>query len=154
MASGWVADLVFLRVSVEIAAGEVEAQGELVGGGRVGQEEVVGEAGEALGGLGGEAGEAGGEPGLRGDGDLGAAVRLTAWKMRSAACLTEAERMGVRAAARNQAFSFSTWPMNWAWTSPPVRIRPGQTVVTRMPLWRSSACRPSEKPMRANLLAV
>ena len=35
---------------------------------------MVDEAGDVLGGLGGEAGDAGGEPGLRGDGDLGAAV--------------------------------------------------------------------------------
>ena len=41
-------------------------------GGWGGQEVLVGEAGEVLGGLGGEACCAGGEPGLRGDGDLGA----------------------------------------------------------------------------------
>ncbi len=34
---------------------------------------MIGEAGEILGGFGGEACDAGGEPGLRGDGDLGAA---------------------------------------------------------------------------------
>ena len=38
------------------------------------QEKLVGEAGEVLGGFGGEAGDAGGEPGLRGDGDLGTAL--------------------------------------------------------------------------------
>ena len=61
---------------------------------------------------------------------------------------------GVLAARLNQRCSFLVWPVNWAWASPPVRMRPGQTVVTRMPLWRSSAWRPSEKPTRANLLAT
>jgi len=52
---------------------EGEAQGELIGTGGGGQEVLVGEAGQVLGCDGGDAGDAGGKPGLRGDGDLGAA---------------------------------------------------------------------------------
>ena len=52
---------------------EGEAKVELVGVGGGGQEKVVGEAGEVLGGGWGDSGDASGEPGLRGDGDFGAA---------------------------------------------------------------------------------
>ena len=55
----------------------VEAQGRSlnrVGAGCSGQErDSLASAGEELGGGGGEAGDASGEPGLRSDGDLGAA---------------------------------------------------------------------------------
>ena len=42
-----------------------------IGGGW--KKKMVGQTSQELGGFGGEAGDAGGEPGLRGDGDLGAA---------------------------------------------------------------------------------
>ena len=61
---------------------------------------------------------------------------------------------GVVAASLNQSDSFFSLPTKLAWTCDPVRMRPGQTVVTRIPLWRSSAWRPSERPTRANLDAV
>ena len=114
---------------------------------------MVGEAGEVLGGLRGEAGDARGEPGLRGDGDLGAAGGYGV--VDSVGGVTD--RGGEDGGSRGEgepALLFFCVPVNSAWASPPVRMRPGQTVVTRMPLWRSSACRPWEKPTRANLLAT
>jgi len=64
------------RFYVEVLVGgdfEGEVEVQLVAAGGSGQKKVVGETCQVLGGFGGEAGDAGGEPGLRGDGDLGAA---------------------------------------------------------------------------------
>ena len=58
---------------VVVESAEIEAERELVVDGRLGQEVLVGERGEVLGGGGCDASESCGEPGLRGDGDLGAA---------------------------------------------------------------------------------
>ncbi len=85
---------------------------------------------------------------------ISARPAATAWKILLAAYLVLTERPGVLAAKVNQRRSNSTSPTMLTWSSPPVRMRPGQTVVTRMPLWRSSAWRPSEKPTKANFAAL
>src|ERR1700679_2013966 len=84
---------------------------------------------------------------------ISARPQATAWKIRLAAYLVLTERPGVLAAKVNQRRSNSTSPTMLTWSSPPVRMRPGQTVVTRMPLWRRSAWRPSENPTKANFAA-
>ncbi len=111
-------------------------------------------AGDVLGGGGGEADEARGEPGLRGDGDLGAAGGYGLEDAVGGVFDRGGEDGGAWRPAGTSGALLSIWPTKLGVGSPPVRMRPGQTVVTRMPLWRSSAWRPSEKPTRANLLAL
>src|SRR4051812_19616110 len=60
---------------------------------------------------------------------------------------------GSEALIVNHAYSARCWPLNVALRGLPVRISPGHTVVTQMPSLAISARRPSENPVRANLLA-
>src|SRR3954466_824876 len=53
----------------------------------------------------------------------------------------------------NHAYSRGCCPLNMALSGDPVRIRPGNTVVTEMLSRASSVRRPSENPASANLLA-
>ncbi len=85
---------------------------------------------------------------------ISAEPQRVALKILFAAWVALAAMPGVVAPSENHLNSFSACPVNCAWMLEPVRMSPGQTVVTRMPLWRSSAWRPSEKPLRANLLAT
>ena len=78
----------------------------------------------------------------------------TAFKIRRAARSTPIDRRGKLSARLNQVYSASCRPLNVACRALPVRINPGQTVVTRMPDARSSARSPSESPTRANLLEL
>jgi hypothetical protein len=61
---------------------------------------------------------------------------------------------GRLAAAANRRYSCSALPAKRAWMCEPVRVMPGETVVTRIPLPLSSACRPCDQPVMANLLAT
>src|SRR5262249_3718644 len=77
-----------------------------------------------------------------------------AFKIRRAARSTSIDSNGKLSARLNQVYSASCCPLNIACRGLPVRISPGQTVVTRMPDARSSARSPSERPTRANLLEL
>src|SRR5207302_1343863 len=77
-----------------------------------------------------------------------------AFKIRRAARSTSIDSKGKLSARLNQVYSASCRPLNVACSGLPVRINPGQTVVTRMPDARSSARSPSERPTSANLLEL
>ena len=53
----------------------------------------------------------------------------------------------------NSVYSCAWRPLKKALGGDPVRISPGQTVVTWMPSLATSARTPSDRPVRANLLA-
>src|SRR4029079_11352120 len=74
------------------------------------------------------------------------AIFFAAWR-------AEADAPGIFAARLNHWYSRDASPVNSALRCEPVRISPGQMVVTRMPFDRTSIPNPSENPTAANLLA-
>ena len=64
------------------------------------------------------------------------------------------DRPGIALPRANHAYSWPLRPLNSAFRWLPVRMRPGQTVVTTIPYRASSARRPSDSPAAANLLAT
>ena len=64
------------------------------------------------------------------------------------------EVTGSESLIANHAYSARCRPLKVALRGLPVRISPGQTVVTTTPSFASSARIPSESPASANLLAL
>jgi sulfate adenylyltransferase large subunit len=71
-----------------------------------------------------------------------------------AARSASSERPGSESLIANHAYSARCFPLKSALRGLPVRISPGQTVVTYTPSLSSSARNPSDSPTRANLLAL
>ena len=63
------------------------------------------------------------------------------------------DNTGIESETANQVNSSRWRPLNQALNGDPVRIMPGQTVVTQMPSFASSARIESDSPVSANLLA-
>ena len=80
--------------------------------------------------------------------------RSTASRMRLAARSAESVSSGSDDDSAKFRASFSCRPFTSAWRNEPVRMSHGSTVVTRTPLFASSAARPADQPVIANLLAV
>src|SRR5882724_4184745 len=79
---------------------------------------------------------------------------LQAFTIFFAARSTSILSIGRESLTANHAYSNLCCPLNSALRGLPVRINPGQTVVTKIPSFLSSARSPSLNPTNANLLAL
>src|SRR3954469_9727148 len=75
---------------------------------------------------------------------------LTIWRAARSASIVSS---GSESETVNQANSSRGLPLNHPWNGDPVRIRPGQTVVTMTLSFASSARMALDSPVSANLLA-